>query len=180
MEEMEDTTEKLREIQEELNENERKESWMLMVALTTAIISVLAAITGLFAGHHANEGITDQIKSSDQWAYYQSKSIKLNIEKSTATILRSLDKPVDSNLEKTQAKYEKEKDDIKEIATEKQHESEHHFRIHNVLATAVTFFQVAIAVSAIAIVVRKKPLWYLSLALTVVGLYFMITGFFTL
>ena len=36
----------------------------------------LAAIAALLAGHAANEALLEQIKASDQWSYYQSKSIK--------------------------------------------------------------------------------------------------------
>ena len=180
MEELEDTTEKLKEIQEELNENEKKEKWTLLVALTTAIISVLAAITGLFANHHANEAVIDQINSSDRWAQYQSKSIKLNIEKSTATILTAMGKPIEKESADKTEQYEKDKEAIKDDATEKEKESKHHLAIHVVLSRAVTIFQVAIAISAIAIVTRRKWLWYGSMLLMAFGVYFMIVGFFTI
>src|SRR5713226_5856278 len=57
-------------------EHEPKEKWVLYVALTTAVIAVLAAITGLLAGDHADEAMIAQMKSSDQWAFYQAKGIK--------------------------------------------------------------------------------------------------------
>src|SRR5213079_2223997 len=51
-------------------------TWISWVALSTAILAVLAAIAGLLSGSHANEAMMDQIKASDQWSYYQAKSIK--------------------------------------------------------------------------------------------------------
>ena len=90
---MEDPTEKLKEIQEEVQENERKEAWTMHVALSTAVIAVLAAIAGLYGNHHANEAMLDQIKSSDQWAFYQSKSIKAEIAASTAQMLERVSPP---------------------------------------------------------------------------------------
>src|ERR1700734_3206635 len=56
--------------------SEGKDKWVLYVALTTAVFAVLAAITGLLAGDHSDEAMLAQIKSSDQWAFYQAKSIK--------------------------------------------------------------------------------------------------------
>src|ERR1700678_4244711 len=56
-----------------------KDKWVLYVALTTAVFAVLAAITGLLAGDHSDEAMLAQIRSSDQWAFYQSKSIKSEI-----------------------------------------------------------------------------------------------------
>jgi Domain of unknown function (DUF4337) len=177
MEEMEDTSEKLQEIREEIEENERKEAWMFKVALTTAIISVLAAITGLFAGHHANEAVIEQIKASDRWAQYQAKAIKLDVEHSTATILEATGKPVDPEMAKHTAKLEDDKVEIKKVADEEEHASQNHLSIHAILARAVTIFQVGIAISAIAIVTRKKWLWYGSMVLAGAGVYFMVSGF---
>ena len=75
MEEIEVPTEHL---QEQLNEatKESEENWILKVALTAAILAVFAAITALMAGHFANEAMIEQLKASDQWAYYQAKGIK--------------------------------------------------------------------------------------------------------
>src|SRR3954449_3128283 len=50
--------------------------WVSWVALSTAILAVFAAITGLLSGKHANEAMMSQIEASDQWAYYQAKGIK--------------------------------------------------------------------------------------------------------
>src|SRR2546421_12707398 len=45
--------------------------WISWVALSTAILAVLAAIAGLLSGKHANEAMMSQIQASDQWGYYQ-------------------------------------------------------------------------------------------------------------
>jgi hypothetical protein len=50
------------------------EAWISWVALSTAILAVLAAIAGLLSGQRANEAMMNQIESSDQWNYYQAKS----------------------------------------------------------------------------------------------------------
>src|SRR4029434_11020459 len=53
--------------------------WISWVALSTAILAVLAAIAGLLSGEHANEAMMNQIEASDQWNYYQAKSIKASV-----------------------------------------------------------------------------------------------------
>src|SRR6266478_9588333 len=55
------------------------ENWISWVALSTAILAVLAAIASLLSGKHANEAMMSQIEASDQWNYYQSKSIKASV-----------------------------------------------------------------------------------------------------
>jgi hypothetical protein len=52
------------------------ERWISWVALSTAILAVLAAIAGLLSGRYVNEAMMNQIEASDQWSYYQAKSIK--------------------------------------------------------------------------------------------------------
>ena len=179
MEELEDPTEKLKEIQEEVEENEKKEAWTLHVALSTAIIAVLAAIAGLVGNHHANEAMLDEIKSSNHWAYYQAKSIKSEIATSTAQMMAAIGKPADPALAARTEKYEKEKEEIKKTADEEDKSSEHHMRQHMVFAKSVTIFQIAIAISAIAILTRRKLMWYFSMALSAAGTFYLIMGFLT-
>src|ERR1700693_474668 len=84
MEEIEVPTEHLHEeINEKTEELLRKSEnrWTLFVAISTALMAVLAALARLFAGHHSNEALIMQIKASDQWSYYQAKSIKAEIRK---------------------------------------------------------------------------------------------------
>ena len=49
------------------------------MALSTAILAVLAAIASLLSGEHANEAMMNQIEASSQWSYYQAKSIKSSV-----------------------------------------------------------------------------------------------------
>jgi uncharacterized membrane protein len=196
MEEIEVPTEHLHEeIQEKAEE--RKDRWTLYVALSTAFMAVLAAFAGLLAGHHANEALIERAKSSDQWNFYQAKNLKQEILVNTDQILRAIraaapvdhaaspvagnsqgtpapDSPADHS--KDIARYEKEKAEIKKTAEENEHASQAHLDKHVPLASAVTAFQIAIAISAIAILTRRKPLWYGGLLLTAIGIVFLILG----
>jgi Domain of unknown function (DUF4337) len=46
------------------------------------------------AGHNANEAMIAEIESSDQWSYYQSKSIKEDQLLGKVDVLSALEKPV--------------------------------------------------------------------------------------
>ena len=83
MEDPEVPTEHLHEAIHEKAEEARgkhEKAWGMYVAISTAIMAVFAAISGLMAGDHSNEALIMQIKSSDQWAFYQAKSIKAEIK----------------------------------------------------------------------------------------------------
>src|SRR5882757_7320069 len=165
MEEIEVPTEHLHEeIQEKAEE--QKEKWILYVALSTAFMAVLAAVAGLLAGHHANEALIERVKASDQWNYYQAKNLKSEIAASTDRILHTLapNTPAGDHHDDL-ARYEKEKESIKKIAEEAELKSEQHLGRHVPLASAVTAFQIAIAISAISLLTRRKNFWYLGLLL---------------
>jgi len=179
MEELEDPTEKLKEINEAAEERrEAKEKWITHVALGTAIIAVFAAIAGLIGNHHANEAMLLQIKSSDQWNYYQAKGIKYEVA-NTALIMLHANGKEDTALQAKMIGYGHDKEKIMEEAKGLQEDSEHHMREHLVFAKAITLFQIAIAISAVAILTRRKPMWYACIVLFGIASYFMFMGFFT-
>lgn len=177
MEEIEVPTEHLHEEIQERAE-EQKEKWVLGVALSTAFMAVLAAVAGLLAGHHANEAMIARVEASDKWNYYQAKSLKIEIDANSDRILHALSPATAGAGDNSQdiARRTKEKEDIQKEAKDLEKESEAHLAKHVPLATAVTAFQIAIAVSAIAILTKRKKLWFAGLLLTLIGAGFLIVG----
>ena len=176
MEEFEDPTERLQEkIHEEAEV--KRERLSTYVAVSTAIMAVLAAVSGLMAGHHANEALIEQIKAADQWAYYQSKGIKSEIASSTINVIKSLSGkvPLDEENKKVE-RYEKEKEEIRKKAEESERSSALHLNKHPILSRAVTLFQIAIAIAAISILTKKRILWMASIVLALIGTIFLVQG----
>jgi hypothetical protein len=168
-EEIEVPTEQLHE-ELENETHHSQERWIMMVALTAALLSVLAAITALFAGHYANEAMIEQIQASDQWAFYQAKGIKSSVLESKMELLTQMGKEADPKDVKNAERYKDEQKDIKNDATEKQESSARYLVQHNALAKGVTLFQIAIAICAISALTRKKWLWYGSILLGIAGI----------
>jgi len=139
MEEIEVPTE---HVQEEIHHHatHSTEKWIMGVALSSAIIAALAAVTALLAGHHSDEAMITQILASDQWGYYQAKGIKASVLNTKIQILKSLGKPAENgDLEKIE-QYQNDQDGIGEKAREKESESRFHLQKHMVLARGVTLF----------------------------------------
>jgi hypothetical protein len=144
--------------------------WTQGVALSSALMAVLAAVSALLAGHHANEGVLEQIKAANRWSQYQSKSIKSTVLGSKIEMLTEMEKtPKKEDVEKVE-KYKDEMKEILEKANEMEKSSEHHMDTHSSFARTVTTLQVAIALAAIAVLTRKKWLWLGSLGLTAIGI----------
>jgi hypothetical protein len=176
-EEIEVPTEHLHEqIHEAAEGHHHLSGFNMQVALSTALLAVLAAIAALFAGHAANEALLDQIKASDQWSYYQSKSIKENVLSTKLALIVAMGKTIEGGDVKKLAEYKTDLEEIKKEADAKEAESASHMKHHVTLARSVTLFQIAIALSAIAVLTKKRPLWLLSLALGAIGGFFFVGG----
>jgi len=149
------------------------EVWISWVALSTAILAVLAAIAGLLSGMHANEAMVSQIESSDQWAYYQAKGIKAAVLDAKMSLSGNV-----SEEDKTKAeRYQEEQKEIQKEANEKQAEAKSNFHQHEIFARGVTMFQIAIAIAAISALTKKRRFWIVSLLFGIVGCVFLALGF---
>src|SRR6266516_4290056 len=144
--------------------------WISWAALSTAVLAVLAAIAGLLSGHHVNEAMMNQIEASDQWNYYQSKSIKASVLDAKMSLAGA---PDESDLSKRD-RYQKEQEEIKSDAEHKEAAAKSNFHKHVVFARGVTMFQIAIAIAAISALTRKRHFWVVSLLFGVVGCVFLV------
>jgi hypothetical protein len=151
-------------------------NWIPQVALSAAVVAVAAAIAALLAGHHANEAMLEQMQATDSWALYQAKGIKGAVAENENDLLLALGKEPREESRKKVERYKEEQKEIEEKAREQEHSSQGHLNRHLILARSVTSFQVAIALSAICVLTRKKGLWYVSLAIGVIGAFFFITA----
>jgi pyruvate/2-oxoglutarate dehydrogenase complex dihydrolipoamide acyltransferase (E2) component len=154
------------------------ERWIGQVALSSAVFAVLAAIAALLAGHHSNEAVIEEIRAAQQWNYFQSKGIKADVLDSRIDMLGIVGKPVTDADRERQVKLKKDKDEIQEKARELEASADEHLRVHHSLAQSVTFFQVTIAIGAIAALTRHRRYWFVSLATGVVGIGFLVKGLF--
>src|SRR5437763_9082929 len=133
--------------------------WISWVALGTALLAVLAAIAGLFSGRYVNEAMMDQIEASDQWSFYQAKSIKASVLDSKMSFTGTPNESDQSKLDR----YDKEQEDIKSEAERKEASAKSNFHKHEVFARGVTMFQIAIAIAAISALTKRRRFWIVSL-----------------
>jgi len=145
--------------------------WISWAALSTAVLAVLAAIAGLLSGHHVNEAMMNQIEASDQWNYYQSKSIKASVLDAKMSLAGGT--PNESDQSKRD-RYEKEQEEIKSKAEQKEAAAKSNFHKHEIFAGGVTMFQIAIAIAAISALTKRRRFWIVSLLFGAVGCAFLV------
>lgn len=163
-----------------LKEKEARDSWTKFVSLTLVCLAVLTAIATLKGGgfttrtlKELNEATFQQAHASDQWAFFQAKSIKQNLYEIEGDLT-----PKDADakaIEKVKAKvekYGKEKDEIMKEA--KAHEVKRDVARANAekvallskdMGMAITLFQVSVALGGICLITKRKWLWFASLGL---------------
>jgi len=167
-------------------EKEKREAWTKYTSLSIVFIAVLAAVATQWSGKYSsrvlvalNDATFDQAKASDQWGYYQAKSIKQNLYEVARDQLPKASEAPDSvgakrleGFNAKIAKYEQDKNQI-QAGAKKLEEQRDKARQGAVIASrqgsrmglAVSIFQISIAMGSICLVMKKKPLWYLSLLL---------------
>ncbi len=173
-------------LHEAIHEELEKEGgdFLRAVALTTAVLAAVAAVAALRAGATVNQALvlkTEatrlQAEASDQWAYHQAKGVKAAVQEATRASWLAIGKEPPPDHADRARRYAAEQQAIAEAAREKEkerdarsREADHLLHQHHRFAAAVAFFQVAIAVGAVAALTRQRLVWLGSLAIGAAGL----------
>jgi hypothetical protein len=159
------------------------DSLLRSIALSTALLAAFGAVAALQAGGTVNEALvlkTEagrlQAEASDQWAYYQAKGIKANVQEAARTTWVAAGKTPPANIEQSIQRYTAEQQDIQRAARdkererdEKSHEADQLLARHHRFAGSVALLQVGIALGAVAALTRQRLIWFGSGILGVLG-----------
>jgi hypothetical protein len=156
--------------------SEGMRKWMARVAVTTAVLATLASLASMFSSNHLNEAMIEQIRASNQWNYYQAKGVKFVVLESRLETLPALGKAVAPEDAAKLDRYKKEQEEISAEATARQASCDDHRSRYRIMGRAATAFQIAIALSAVALLVQRNWFWILSMAVGAVGCVFFAQG----
>lgn len=171
---------------------EKKELWLNYLALTTVILAVCATLSTFKGGGFSTRSVMNQSLASDQWAYYQAKGIKgyiydmqrdkLELElmalgpRASRSVRDEYGKRIDTYAKKV-AKYDTEKAEIKKEAEKFEKIRDEAQKHSQAFGLAVIFLQIAILLSSIAALIKKKFLWLVGCAIGCVGILYFVNGF---
>lgn len=139
------------------------------IAVMTAVLATVGALFGYMAGATQNEALLfkneaaiRKTEASDQWNFYQAKSSKQNLAELGATLTAGEQQ---AKYQAESERYRKEKDEImaearklEEAGRAADAKSAASMHVHHRWAQAMTLIQIAIALAAITILTRQKPL----------------------
>jgi hypothetical protein len=173
---------------------EKKEKWLTYMAITTVLIAVAATLSTFKGGGFSTRSLLNQTLASDQWAFYQAKSIKYYIydmrrenleiqvaslekEKGNEELIKKYKALIEEDTQKMKG-YEKDKDEAEKVA--KNYESiREEAKLHSgKFGIAVIFLQISILLSSIATLSKKRFVWICGIILGAIGIFYFIDGFF--
>jgi uncharacterized membrane protein YoaK (UPF0700 family) len=158
-------------------EKERREAWTKYVSLTIVIIAVFAAVATQWGGKYSSRTQMSQAQASDQWSFYQAKSIKQHLAEATLAQVKRGGNTNDAELARTikklsddLARYDRDKAEIKAKAEGLAKVRDDASKRSGTLGLAISYFTVAIASASICLVTKKKPLWFVAIILSFVAI----------
>jgi len=169
------SSDELQELQEHA-EHARHDPTAAPVSLTMAILAVLVATVSLL-GHRAHtEEVVLQNRVSDQWAYFQAKSIRRHNDEMFVDLTNIISSKAGEDPGKLREKYsaeaERYRDEQKDLDAEArklQLETQHERRRADRYDLGEVFLEIALVISSITLLSGRRAFWYVGIVTGLVG-----------
>jgi hypothetical protein len=151
------------------------------IAIFTAILATVGAIVSFFGGDtqnkamiYKNEAVLERAEATDQWNFYQAKSMKQNMAEIAAA--GAADPKVAERYAAEAKRYAAEKKEVEQQA--RKHEANYKawneksdlaLHPHHYLAMSMTLLQIAIALASITVLTQKRWLLFGAAASAFIG-----------
>ena len=163
-----------------------RKNWLDHSARTTAVLAVLAAVA---SGQYANQfsrTILAQAEASDQWNFYQAKSIKRHIQSGQLEMERALSagRPelaaamaqLEANAAAATKKYDAELAEVRARAETIDAEKIRHQKQGDRFQYAFVVLQAGVVLSTVAASAKRRELWVAALLCGVAGLAMIVNS----
>mgnify|MGYP001572060636 CR=1 FL=1 len=152
-----------------------QEKWMRGVAITTTCLAVMTSIAAARGAACGSKTQYLTVTEGSKWSYYQAKSIKQNLAESQKNAFEvemlgaanpeqkaAYDDKLKISAQEI-ARYGDEKAEIKKEAEDAAATNKLLSRKGTFLSAAVVFFQIAIMLSSVSALLKKRYMWILGL-----------------
>lgn len=160
----------------ESNQVSAKKSWKeninTFIAVTTLILAVCATLTAFKAAGYGNKMVLAQSQASDQWAYYQAKSIKETTIQTQRDMMElameqtgksEVYREKISQYDKEVARYKQEKNEITAEAKRLESVRDTSQGYNSKFGQALIFLQIGILLSSLSSINKIAFYWYIGL-----------------
>jgi len=162
------------------------------VAILVAVLAVALALTEMANKNAQNAYLTHHVQASDDWAFYQAKTIRSTIYALQADTLASLpagaDPAVRQRIDAWRAEVKRLDDDEQSVGRKqlaaKAHDSEvardHAFHRYHLFETGAGALQIAIVLASVSLITRVRTLAYAAAIVGAVASLFGVAEWFEL
>jgi hypothetical protein len=155
------------------------------VAISIAVLAVILSLAGNLGDNAKTDSILKTNEASNQWGYFQAKSIKGQLAEMQATLLAEAAgaPPTEARTKEIQRlraegeRYDTEKAEIQKTAKALQDEAKHDSDINNRCDLASLMLQIAVVICSVAILSRWHAFWIAGIALGLAGAVATVTAF---
>ena len=180
------------EVSEKLLNGGNKDSWLSYLALSTVILAVCASLSSFKENNNSVDTVLNQTQASNQWSYYQAKSIKgylyeMQAEKLALDLdaIKVDDPNVQQKFKDKIESYKKELDRYKVEKKEIMQEAKNFEQLRDdaqkrqdAFGIGVIFLQMGILLSSISALMRVKTPWFVGCIVGVAGIVYFFNGMF--
>jgi hypothetical protein len=172
----------LSELQENA-ERGRENPSLAPISVTMAILAVCVAVVSLLGHRSHTEELLLQNRATDQWSYYQAKNIRRHNYEMGVDLLSMMEFKDKAQADKVREKYQKEAErytkeqaEIEELAKDLEKDSALQQRKANRFDLGEVFLEIALVISSLALLSRKRFYWFLGIVSGLAGLGVAATG----
>ena len=165
--------EELQELQEHA-EHSKHHPETAPITLTMAILAVLVATVSLLGHRSHTEEVVLQNRVSDEWAFYQAKTIRRHEDQivvDTAALTRDPEQAAKIK-EKYEAEVDRYGEDQKELESEAKKLQAEQGQVRkraDRYDLSEVFLEIGLVVTSITLLSGKRPFWYAGLGMAVLG-----------
>jgi hypothetical protein len=154
---------------------DKRESWTKYVSLMVVVLAVATGIGSLKAGGFGSRVMLFQAKASDEWAYYQSKSVKQRIAEMEAR--QATGQAAEAALADV-ARYKNDQLDSQARAKAFEDQRDANARHGPDMGFGITLLQISIALASVCLLTKRRSLWAASGVIGLVGVAYLIHGLY--
>lgn len=174
--------EDVQEMHEHAEETHRNPT-LLPVSFTMSVLAVMVAVVTLL-GHRAHtEEVVAQIRATDTWAEYQAVNTRRHtyevfgefVEITPPKDSVAAKKMHDTFLEQSD-QYDKRRKELRGEAERLEDEVRHEARRADRFDFGEALLEVALVITSITLLTRRRPFWYVGTAIAMVGAVIAATG----
>jgi len=175
------SSDELQELQE--HAEHARQTGMARVSLTMAVLAVLVAAVALLGHRTSTEELVLQNKITDQWAYFQAKSIRRHADQMVVDLTSVLTAKDAEQIAKVREKYQAEaeryrddQNDLEAEAKKLEREAEKEHKRVDRYDLGEVFLEIALVVTSITLLSGRQAFWYVGIVIGTVGLFIAATG----